>query len=533
MATLEGPVVPVPLEWLLQRPDLQLELLAGDPHGVDVTWAHGIELTDPSPWLAGGELVLTTGLRLSRKRSEQAAYVDRLVAQGAAALGFGTGIRFDAVPRGLAERCGQTGLPLVEVPLPTPFVAIAQAVAERLADDRGRSLQRALRLQQSLTGLTLRQGLGSLVSRLAVELRGQVVVVDPAGAPVAGSPGSARLVEAVRQQLLEDPPGTKQLVVRPPGTDVELHSLTGRSLRRGWLAVQPPGPLAGESRIALNHAVSVATLHLDLPSEVEESRARVGATVLALLLERALEAGAAADHLRRFGFPDDEDVVAIVVRAGDSAAPRRRSGGATAGSTGHPGESGTLGSLALGPILDAAGVVSLVGRVRGSLVVVVPASDAPSAVDRLARAVAEAAPPQTVVGVGPAGPVSQLRQLADSAHRCARAAAQAGQSVGWSQSYPLEVLLAGEAVRQRVADLMMSSLEPLLRDPAAREQDLLATLAAYLEHNGAWETTSRALGIHRHTLRHRIAKIETLTGLPLDVAQNRVVLMLALATHAP
>jgi purine catabolism regulator len=55
-------------------------------------------------------------------------------------------------------------------------------------------------------------------------------------------------------------------------------------------------------------------------------------------------------------------------------------------------------------------------------------------------------------------------------------------------------------------------------------------LEAFLRHNGAWDTAARALGVHRHTLRSHIERVEELTGLSLDVAENRVVLLLALMT---
>jgi len=60
--------------------------------------------------------------------------------------------------------------------------------------------------------------------------------------------------------------------------------------------------------------------------------------------------------------------------------------------------------------------------------------------------------------------------------------------------------------------------------------DLLRSLQVFLDHNGSWETAARALGVHRHTLRNRMSRVERLTGLSLDVAHHRVVLYLALAT---
>ena len=45
--------------------ELGLKLLSGEQsaHG-QVRWVHSTELTDPTPWLRGGELLLTTGLQL-------------------------------------------------------------------------------------------------------------------------------------------------------------------------------------------------------------------------------------------------------------------------------------------------------------------------------------------------------------------------------------------------------------------------------------------------------------------------------------
>ncbi|MBV9805522.1 MAG: PucR family transcriptional regulator ligand-binding domain-containing protein, partial [Solirubrobacterales bacterium] len=45
--------------------DLDVRLLAGE-RGLQlpVRWVHISELLDPTPWLSGGELLLTTGMQL-------------------------------------------------------------------------------------------------------------------------------------------------------------------------------------------------------------------------------------------------------------------------------------------------------------------------------------------------------------------------------------------------------------------------------------------------------------------------------------
>ena len=55
--------MPLTLRDLVSTPELGLALLAEGP-GVDrpVTWVHVSELRDPTPFLSGGELLLTTGL---------------------------------------------------------------------------------------------------------------------------------------------------------------------------------------------------------------------------------------------------------------------------------------------------------------------------------------------------------------------------------------------------------------------------------------------------------------------------------------
>ena len=61
----------LPLRALLR--ELELEIAAGEA-GLDraVRWVHISELADPTPWLSGGELLLTTGLQLGDERAARA-----------------------------------------------------------------------------------------------------------------------------------------------------------------------------------------------------------------------------------------------------------------------------------------------------------------------------------------------------------------------------------------------------------------------------------------------------------------------------
>lgn len=510
--------MPVPLDWLLAQPALGLRLLAGSSAGVDVEWAHAIELVDPSPWLAGGELILTTGLRMPRSVAEQAAYVDRLVARGAAGLAFGVGIRWAEVPRGLVERCEAAGLALLEVPLPTPFIAVTQAVAQRLADERERELQRVVRLQQSLTRTTLREGMPGLVRALARALDVAVLVVDDSGRLVARSVGANALVAPVRSAVTARAhPARTLLLDVPDEPGLELHALTGRVRRQGWLAVRGLDASAPESRIVLNHAISVATLNLDEPTELEDARAELRAATLELVLDSPHAAGVES-LLARLGFDPAEELVVLVLDDGEAGVGSGAASGSGAGAFSVSAVSASLEDIP-----------HLAVRQGGGVAVAVSAKAADPAVEALAAGLLDQLA-GVVVGVsGPASPQSAADALA-SARRAARAAHAAGRQVGMARELALEGVLGDPELRTRLGELTRPSLDRLLADPAATEQDLVRTLTAYLDHEGSWERASRALGVHRHTLRNRIAKVEALTGLPLDVPGNRLVLSLALAT---
>jgi purine catabolism regulator len=71
-------------------------------------------------------------------------------------------------------------------------------------------------------------------------------------------------------------------------------------------------------------------------------------------------------------------------------------------------------------------------------------------------------------------------------------------------------------------------LGPLLDYDRRQHGDLVASLRAFLEHNGNWEAAARALAVHRHTLRYRIRRVAELTGRDLDAAADRVEFWLAL-----
>jgi purine catabolism regulator len=143
----------------------------------------------------------------------------------------------------------------------------------------------------------------------------------------------------------------------------------------------------------------------------------------------------------------------------------------------------------------------------------------------VAEEVARAGIPGVVLGVSGVLDQSVIASGAGPAELAADAARREGRAVGWFDDLALGPLLADEAVRGRVLSVVAPALDAL-RHSGPRDSDLLPSLAAYLHHNGSWEPAARALGVHRHTLKARIDRVEELTGLRLDVAEHRALLLL-------
>jgi Purine catabolism regulatory protein-like family/PucR C-terminal helix-turn-helix domain/GGDEF-like domain len=135
--------------------ELGLELSSGRGAArAHVRWVHITELVDPTPWLKGGELLLTTGLQLKGPKVQH-ELIARLAEHKIAGLGFGTGFAHKKVPVALVNAARKLDFPVFEVPYELPFIAITERVFAQLVDERYELLQRSMAgdvLAEALTG---------------------------------------------------------------------------------------------------------------------------------------------------------------------------------------------------------------------------------------------------------------------------------------------------------------------------------------------------------------------------------------------
>ncbi|MEV0603031.1 PucR family transcriptional regulator [Streptomyces sp. NPDC050315] len=495
--------MPLYLTDLLARPDLNLSVTGAPAPGLldrTIDAATVSDLLHPGEWLQGGELLMTIGLLLPMEPAACRAYVADVAAGGAAALalGLGHGLPYQAAPQPLVDAAQEAGLPLLTVPDEVPFIAVTKAVFEARAHEERQVLQRAFATQRRLTAAATDNGLRPMLEEWTAATGVGAAVLDPLGRLLAsGGPDVEPVLDSARDLI--DRVASRGLrgsaASTAGGQQLEVQPLGARRLR--GLLLLSGGPDAA-ARAVVPGLVSLLSLELERRHLMDEPERRRRSALLSELLaepeggqERA--AGRAQDILASVGLAT-ERVRGVVVEAPPETAQEAAADLALA-------VPGGLVRVAEGGLVEAVVAEELdVRDVLGRFVPACPAGLGPPAAPEAVRA--------------------SLRQAAGllGLSRSSGAPVEARES----QASRLLLELGDRRTLLGYADAVLSPL-----DLADSGEELIATLAAWLETGGSWDTTSRRLGVHRHTVRNRLDKAMALTGRRLDDADDRFDLWLA------
>jgi purine catabolism regulator len=505
---------------LLARPGFGLRVLAGREHlHREISWAHVVELDNPVPWLEGGELLLTTGLGLPADEDAQRSYVRRLVAAGVAAVGFGVGLSYETVPPALVDEAHDRGLVLFEIPRPMPFLAITKEVAARLAAEQYETVQQAVDAQRRLTRAALDRATPGVLATLTSIVPAWALALDASGRVLSVQPSDARrFADAVRAEVARQPAGGRRFaisVVRE-GSTVTIQSLGTGERPRGYLAVGQPATPSAFDRLVIGHAASLVSLELDKSTSIRVSERQLRADLLRTILASGLGEAETARSLAAFGFGHRRPVTVLLLHP-----PATGSGVAEIVEIVEK----TLVDLSR-PFLLTVGETD--GDVpKGDVVVLLeadPDEDGPTAAEQVCERL-QTVLPGVRAGLGDAVPAHRARTSLTQATYAVRAG---GEGLVRFRGIRTYAMLLGGHTRDGLEVIADALLGPLLDHDRTRRGDLVHSLRVFLAHNAQWETAATELGVHRHTLRHRIAKVEELTGRSLTSAQDRTEFWLAL-----
>lgn len=505
------------LHELVAAEHLGLRFVLRPNRTVSIGWVHSTDMADPSAYLGGGELILTTGL-WRRGAGDAERFVRSLRRAGAAALGYGVETPDADVPADVRDACRSAGLPLIRVPHELPFIEVARAF-HAAANAERHDLRRLLDNHEALSAAAAQGDMSALVGALAAQLSGDVWVVDGAGVVWTGA--AAPPPEAVRA-----------------------------TWHRGRVAAAFP------VQAALGDGSAVTVMRVD---ETVPARCFLGCarSVASLTAAERRVLDDALPYLRG-------ELTRLRERRGHAAARERErlalveSGRPARGGLVRAVAAGSVVAVAVlgypavpGPVADslldavppavrgaAAAEAVVVPDVRESVVIleVAPASGVPLS-DHVARAVRrllECAELQLdrVVHAGwtlardAQGDLPRAVTAARLAARLAATGADGGRMAQYERLGTHEVLLTLDSeIVGAFGDLVLG---PLADHDARHGTQLVATLTEFLERDCAYQASAEALGIHVNTLRYRLTTIEQVTGRDLRRMADRVDFFLAL-----
>jgi purine catabolism regulator len=338
-----------------------------------------------------------------------------------------------------------------------------------------------------------------LVRRLAERLDGWVVLLDAAGSVEHAAPaGAAQQGPWLSQEIerLRDVTTPVSTTLSVDGDQIVIQSLRPGHRTRGYLAVGTAGRPTHEQRNVLNTAVSLLTLMLAQATALRTAESHLRTSIFDLLVGGELDR---AHRLARDlwgGLP--QQPVRLLLVAG-RALPRDE----------------------LVEIIDSAAAIA------GERVFFAPLADHTvilySTDGRIRARVLAAARSLSRLNVGESAEAG----LADvgRAHREAEQALQAGLRAERRYTAFADIGasgLLGLLATPEATAFAESLLRPLIDHDATGRGNLLRSLGAWLEHNGEWDAAAADLGVHRHTLRQRMRRVEELLGRDLGVTAVRV-----------
>ena len=526
---------------ILEIPELDLRLLAGHKSTSNpVRWVHITEVPDPTKWLKGGELLLTTGYSFVGDEGQQVAQIKRLIDHNISGLGFGTGFSFDKVPPALVKVAEEYGFPLFEVPYHVPFLAITEAVASKIVNEQYSLLQRSLAVHEKLTKIVLEEkGLEAILSTLSALVGCSAVLFDFHGVVLCEAAYRRHLgAELVADlwRLIGDRRADRQnfaLSMDGVGSGVQVYPVVASHRIGAFLAVvKDSGDFSEYDRIILHNVVTVTALELVKKKAVAETEKRLAGDFFDELIASDLYEEEIARRLAFFGL--DPQSPHLIVLVGIDDAPD--------GAADERSEAAALDvkerlHWAVDEFMARRDVLCISASRSDSVVILVQpgkidAREIIGLAGELQAVIAEMLPEISVsVGIGrPHRQLIDLRQSYYEASYAIKIRKLKGEprviaSFDDLGSYGLLLGLQDTLSLEVFYDSVLGKLQEY---DEQNSSDLVKSLACFLEANGHWGDAAEKLYVHRHTLRYRMKRVEEITGRDLNQSQDRMEFWLAL-----
>jgi purine catabolism regulator len=478
--------------------------------GVDLAGVHISELDDPTPYLEGGELLLTTGIPLTGDRETRRDYVNRLSARGVVALGLGLGAGTDDVPADLEAACADAGLAFLVVPDGIPFMHVSRAYWDLVGKAEQADLAASLTLQTALTQAATRpEAVAAVVKVLSKALGGWAVYLPADGsAETYWPPAESHVLPQLREETARlGLAGTHSSATFPlQGMDVIEYSIVADRRTAGFLAVCAGRPLRKADRQLMLTGCMLLAVTAQRVWQVTRTNSILSRTATTLVLCGFVDAArlVAGDLI---GSPLAERVQLLAIRGHNlealsiSELAEEVAEMLTGEHSARLGES--IRRSRLRAMEDGICYVVLESLAGSGSTETVPSLIESTVSRRPGR------PAQFAAALSAPMPLSQVSGSMGDLRRSCALAPTGHISVGQSLLDPRAVVWVAQ----------------LTAYPRA---DLVGTVRSYIRHQGQWEVAARELNLHRNSLRHRIGIAAKVINADLDDPDVSANLWLAL-----
>ncbi|WP_295803514.1 PucR family transcriptional regulator [uncultured Corynebacterium sp.] len=473
----------ISFRWLLNQRSLNLRSIVTG--SATFNTIHASELADPSEFTSPGALMLTLGLAFQEEAKGFERYGAALAAAGVQGIGFGTGLAFDEVPTELIHACSQHNLTLFEIPRDTRFVSITTAVSQEQAR-LDNNAQFALHRQQERLNQAAATSIGALTLQASKELGAAVAVASSTGVVVSRSDrGRLSAADAAVEAAEQTGRGTGTST----STGATITSIFGSAGRRWAIAVTRAEKFDSYSRALIRHLTGLASLLLDHPDTTAH-------TILGALALDAQLAGVDSPALQAaFHMVDSHDLVDVLFLTAPSPSRLAR---------------------ALSEI-GKAEPLSLIRPEHDSALIALPPGTAnPNLSGKHTRFLRTSILQHIQWQALTPALLSSLQSHARSL--------PLGTTAVFDSAAP--TWLAEPGVPEALAARRAATVSRLAEHDAQHNTELCATLRSFLVGNANLATAAAELGVHRHTVRARLDKIEQLCGVDLTNPVTRAELLL-------
>lgn len=505
----------ISLAQLCANPSNGLRSVGGMPVAhTALTGVHISELDDPTPYLEGGELLLTTGIPLAGSPERVQQYVARLAARGVVALGLGLGAGTDEVPPGLAENCSAAGVQLLLVPEDVPFMHVSRAYWDLVGKTERADLASSLSLQTALAQAATRpEAVASVVKVLAQAVDGWAAYLPADGSAETVFPAAeSHVLPQLRQETTRiGLTGTHAAATFPlRGRDVIEYSIVADRRTAGFLAVSAGRPLRKADRQLMLTGVLLLAVTAQREWQVTRANSVQTATVATLILHGFVDA-ARLVAAELGGAPLAERVHVLAVHGAGVAA---------------------MSTAELADQLLPGGTEVEASRLRARIRHARFRCTIEDHTYLILEANPEVGESRSASGVATPPPTSRFRAALSRSILISQVAETTAELRNWcalasaGQIMTEELSRGGVAIRRSAEEAQAQQWVAALA--AYPRANLIETVASYLRHQGQWEVVARELGLHRNSVRHRIGVATQLIGADLDDPDVSANLWLAL-----